>query len=402
MNKSTAASFPWAGTHPWDVDILVIGGGPAGLAAVTRLRWMKSCSPTPLSVVLVNSGPIGGLARLGNSILTGPALAFPAGELVRRLEQDLETYPAPVLDQKVVEIRKTKDLFTTTMEDGSVITSVSVILTCGMLDLRNIHQFWQKGVTATFGNRANIRAILKRELTAHRNPVILGGPHLLQLLQTIQNLNLDTRLLIQGSGHHNQGNTIYGELVRIEPSGQGLTLHLGSGAPPLETDRLILEFNSLELHRSPLPLGLDMDGIGYLAPNATPGLYHGGDCGGPPFSAVVALGEGAKAGLEAYRYTHQFKYNRPAPLFAYYGDDSVTDENIDQDDFHLHPDLIPARLLDRCPSARVQELWDVLDGATSIKDLESKGVGDNVQIHDQILTLLEKRAITFCPQRDRI
>jgi thioredoxin reductase len=404
MTKTNERSFPWTNSHPWDVDILVIGGGPAGLSAVTRLRWMKTCNPTPLSVVLVNSGPLGGLAKLGNSILTGPGLAFPAGELVHRLKQDLKTYPAPIIDQKVVSITKDNDLFITTLEDGSTISSVSVIMACGMLDLRNIHQFWQHGVTATFGNRANILTILKRELSSTKKPVILGGVHLLHLQQTILQLNPATTLLIDDTSQQNTASTIYGELNRIEQGVEEMELHIHSQTQDLTitTDRIIVEFNSIELNRPGLPHGLSSGPDGYLVQESTPGLYNAGDCGGPPFSAVVALGEGVKAGLSAYQYTHQFKYGIRAPLFAYYGDDSVIDGHNGLDDFNLHDALIPARLVRECPKDTSQELWGYLNGATSLKDLTAKGFGDKTFIYKHITTLLEQRAITFCPQRDRM
>ncbi len=401
MNNSTTHNFPWSGTHPWDVDVLVIGGGPAGLSAVTRLRWMKTFNPTPLSIVLVNSGPLGGLAKLGNSILTGPSLAFPAGELVTRLKKDLNTYPAPIINQKAVSIIKSADHFITTLEDGTKLSSISVIMACGMLDLRNIQQFWQRGVTATFGNRQNILTILKRELSRAKQPIILGGPHLLQLRQTIHDLNPDTTLLINAKKQNNDDDehVIWGELASIEESSGEMKLHIRMKADniTLDTDCVILDFNSLELNRTPLPQGLQTDQTGYLKTQGEQGLYIAGDCSGPPFSAVVALGEGAKAAFEAYKYTHACKYHKKAPLFAYYGDDSVSDTNNEQDDFLLQDDDIPAHLVEECPTGINPEVWQNIDGKTSIEQLQTNNAKDF--IIQQITTLLQHRAITFCPKK---
>lgn len=391
--------FPWSGTHPWDVDVLVVGGGPAGLSALTRLRWMKTMNPIPLSVALVNSGPLGGLARLGNSILTGPALAFPAGELVTRLKKDLESYPAPIIKSKVVSINKEGQLFTTTLEDGTEIISIAVIMACGMLDLRNIDRFWQKGVTATFGNRANIIKILNRELGDSKKPIILGGSHLLHLQDTILALNPNATLLIDSEIGINSKSTIYGSLQEITVAQEGMKVTISSQTKEmiLETDRLILEFNSLELNRSPLPKGLRPNHNGYLQTQEQAGLYIAGDCGGPPFSAVVALGEGTKAGLEAYQYGHQFKYGKEAPLFAYYGDNSVESANEKQDDYLLQDEYIPVHLLDSCPAKIVPAIWDSIDGRTTIGKLKES----NAEINEHIIALLEQRAITFCPQTDQ-
>ncbi len=404
-NFTHQTSFPWSDSHPWDVDVLVIGGGPAGLSAITRLRWIKTFNPVPLSVVLVNSGPLGGLAKLGNSILTGPSMAFPAGELVTRLKKDLATYPVPIIEQKAVAITRNQDLYVTTLEDGSHITSLSVIMACGMLDLRNIHQFWQKGVIATFGNRENILTILSRELRATRKPVLLGGPHLVKLQKTIHAHNPNTILLIDNSTQFDSPNIIYGTLKHIDQKKGEMSLKIQQGAKIriIHTDRLILEFNSLELYRTPLPDGLHKDQAGYLQQNSTPGLFVAGDCGGPPFSAVVALGEGAKAGFQAYRYGHQYKYGKQAPLFAYYGDPSVTDDTGSPEDFPLRDELIPAHLVFSPPDSIEPDLWNMIDGKTCLRDMRITGKYDDQKIlFSDITDILRARAITFCPVNDYI
>jgi hypothetical protein len=120
-----------------------------------------------------------------------------------------------------------------------------------------------------------------------------------------------------------------------------------------------------------------------------------GDCTGPPFSAVVALGEGAKAGLEAYQYTHQIKYDIQAPLFAYYGDPSVNDSTPDYDDFILQDNFIPVHLLSKKTKEGDPLIWESINGKTTLADLQEKTGLDNKSVHAQVKLLLQQRAVTL-------
>ena len=55
----------------YDADVIVVGAGPAGLAAATRVRWVKGYHAMAASVRIIESGAVGGLAAL---LLLTPAL----------------------------------------------------------------------------------------------------------------------------------------------------------------------------------------------------------------------------------------------------------------------------------------------------------------------------------------
>lgn len=410
MQCKSAADFPWAGSHPWDVDIAIVGAGPAGLSAAIRLRWLKTMPPLPLSTCLINSGPLGGLARLGNSTLTSPGLAFPAGELVKRLEGDLKKWPLPMLSGKVIEVKHRKDHFELTLEDGRKLSALAVIMASGMLDIRNMADYWRQGVVATFGNRDNIYTILEKELAGCKTPLVLGGPHLLQLQKTILECNPNATILIPGptpGEKSNAGAVMTGELHSIKGLNGKLvsaTLKTEKGLVERTVDKIILEFNSLELKRGPLPTGVACQKNGFMATlkncrSEVPGLFAAGDCAGPPFAALIAMGQGAEAAFGAYRFAHEIKYDKKPALFAYLGDDEVTDSLTEKEDFPLRRELIPARLVDSCPLPELQPLWAMINGRSSLAQSASKlGLADD-EIFEQIRKLLKERALTFCPCR---
>ncbi len=364
--------------------------------------------PLPLSTCLINSGPFGGLAQLGNSTLTSPGLSFPAGELVKRLQDDLDKWPLPLLDGKVVAVEHLKNHFKLTLEDGRQLTALAVIMACGMLDIRNMATFWRQGVVATFGNRQNIYSILGKELPGCKHPLVLGGPHLLKLHRTIQKNNSQTTFLVPPLTKLNSNcaeAVIAGELVSLEKENNKLSLAVlktKSGIVKKAVDKVVIEFNSLELERGPLPDGIPCHANGFMENSGNgqtlqQGLFTAGDCTGPPFSALVALGQGAEAAFEAYRYAHKIKYGKQPALFAYYGDQQVTDSLSEKEDFPLADDMIPARLLGSCPAEEFQEIWPEINGQNTLSNLALKTGYSIDVIFELIRKLIKERALTFCP-----
>jgi hypothetical protein len=131
----------------------------------------------------------------------------------------------------------------------------------------------------------------------------------------------------------------------------------------------------------------------------TPGLFGAGDCTGPPFAAVVALGQGAEAAFAAYRFAYEIKYGGKPPLFAYFGDSEVTDNLTERDDFPLHGRLVPAKLIHDCPLPELTPVWSLIDGHRSIAELSTgKDLGEK-ELYGQLRKLIQERTLTFCPVR---
>ena len=410
MNKTWQEIFPWRGQTPWDVDVAVIGGGPAGLAATIRLRWLKTFPLVPVSVALVNSGPLGGLAKLGNSILTGPSLAFPAGQLVASLEDDLNKWPAPIVASRVISVHPENGCFLLQLENGRSLQALSVIVANGMLDIANLWQFWRRGVSATFGSRENLFQVLHQELSPSSQPLVLGGRQLLNMTEHIKNIQPRTRLVlltpeeIVEAPHEKDGLEIVAGnavLAKGDAIFEGLLLKQGGREITIAADTLVIDFNSLELEHAAAIEGLPRNEQGFLPADSRgctqiDGLYGAGDCTGPPFAALVALGQGVQAAFSCYRYVFQRKYGEKPSLFAYYGDERVA-AGPELPDFTLSSRLVPDRLVKNLPDRDTEAVWQLIDGARSITNIAEKLDAPLEQIFQTIKKLLQARAITFLP-----
>ena len=85
--------------------------------------------------------------------------------------------------------------------------------------------------------------------------------------------------------------------------------------------------------------------------------------------------------------------------FLFFGDAEVTDNLSMKEDFPLHGELVPARLINRCPSAEIEPLWKAINGRTSLSQLGLEMNLPAEKIYGQINKLIKERAITFCPLR---
>ena len=118
-----------------DVDVLVVGGGPAGLAAALSL------SRAGRSVVVVDAGAPRNAPAIGVHNLLGDEGATPA-DLMARGRQEVEAYGARVVEARVVEAAPLPDLagdpaFTVTVEGAAgtrEMTARRLVLATGAVD----------------------------------------------------------------------------------------------------------------------------------------------------------------------------------------------------------------------------------------------------------------------------
>jgi len=166
---------------------------------------------------------------------------------------------------------------------------------------------------------------------------------------------------------------------------------------------VVLEFNSLELTKPDRLSGLPVDAAGFLRvagqnlQTSLPGLFGAGDCLGPPFSVVKALGQGAQAGFGAYRFAYERKYGRPPSLFAYYGDEQALLGPLDRE-YPVHENIRPVRLLAASPREDAADLWPFLDGRHTLSELSRLSGRSLEELYIVVDDLINSRAVTFASE----
>src|SRR5688572_18675112 len=108
-------------------DVLIVGGGPAGLSAALVLGRCRR------QVLVCDAGtPRNAASRALHGYLTRDGTA--PLELLRLAREELRAYgiePRPV---KVTAVQCTKEGFTVTLEGGETVTSRTVLLATGVAD----------------------------------------------------------------------------------------------------------------------------------------------------------------------------------------------------------------------------------------------------------------------------
>jgi thioredoxin reductase len=112
---------------PQDYDVVIIGGGAAGLSAAVVLGRARR------SVVVMDGGqPRNAPADGVHSFLTRDGVS-PA-ELIRLGQDEARSYGAAILTAQVVTTERTPDGFTVTLDDGSTRSARRLLIATGLVD----------------------------------------------------------------------------------------------------------------------------------------------------------------------------------------------------------------------------------------------------------------------------
>jgi alkyl hydroperoxide reductase subunit F len=294
-------------------DLIIIGGGPAGLtAAIYAIRKRLNC--------LLISPDLGG-KTLAHTQVTGADTyqVINGGDLVRRFRHEIEYLDFARILEKAARLEQVENHFAVTTSGGGRLEAWTVILATGAdavrLSVPGADRFFLNGVLYSTVSYAPLYIGKTVALVGAGNMALRGVGELAQIVKQLYWIapthgELDTSLgrRMQAAEHVTllenwapeavDGDTAARQLVIKSPDGEQRTL---------DVDAIFVELG-LKPHSELVQGWVELDHeqrvvVNSEAETSVPGLFAAGDVTHLPAEQVlVAIGEGAKAALNAYEY----------------------------------------------------------------------------------------------------
>jgi thioredoxin reductase (NADPH) len=403
----------------YDADVIVVGGGPAGMSAAVRCRWVKRYKAVACSSLLIENAELGGLAAWHGCLLTGPGWKIAADEIVGRLRHDLEALHIPVYRGRVVRIEADGDIKRVYTADGRVFRSLAVIVAAGIKVLTNEQAYLGRGLEITSMGYESVVEQVRTLLARRWDPrlVVVGSAKLANLMPLMHDLNCggsEMCFVIEDECARQVAGVRYGRVSAYWGEGrlEGITIETPDGPQRLSCAGALLDFNSYELApvRTCVVAAAGQAGAAFIPVDADmqteiPGLLAAGDVtagGYNCFSRAVA--QGIAAGLSAYRHVHRMKFGTLPPLFAYRPTDFVLHRDFRELPLlarGLRPmALVPADMLRRTLDPAWHWLVERLDGQTSLATLAQEARTSYEAMQDNLMPLIERKLITVHAEVD--
>ncbi len=298
-------------------DLIIIGGGPAGIAAGIYAARQR------LNTLLITKSFGGQIARKAVAIENYPGLGKISGlELIKKFTDHLKKLPVDIVQDAVVKVKKTGQIFLISIENKKTFQAKAVIVASGAdprpLEVPGEKKFIGKGVSyctacdaplfaqkivaVAGGGNSGFEAAIALSKWSKKIYILERGPkpRADEINQEIAKKTgkvevLTDVVLKEVKGKDFVNSVVYQDKKRKKETTllvDGIFVEIGS-QPATSFVESLVDFNKKD----------EIIVNHHTGETKTPGLFVAGDVANLPFKQIViAAGEGAKAAMAVSNY----------------------------------------------------------------------------------------------------